>query len=192
MASRPHRKLASPHTHAGGYTLHSHVHLAICTCTTRCRTCGTRSVIICTVLYSALFLSSPTPYITTPTFIMTRQAMGSTLRVVLQQSSSVGQHSQTWQPTWGCPPCLSLSRPTTCKGMAVRYTTLEACRYLRNHASRLPAWGLHAWGPACMGTACLGTCMHGDCLYGDCMHGDCELGNITESGFNLCQFNFHA
>ena len=54
-------------------------------------------------------------------------------------------------------------------GMAVRYTSLKACRCLRNHTSTLPAGHLHAWGHTLY--------MHGDCMHGNCMHGDCLCGN---------------
>ena len=40
-------------------------------------------------------------------------ALGGTLRVVLQQSSSVGPHSQTWQPVWGA----TLSSPSEANSM---------------------------------------------------------------------------
>ena len=69
----------------------------------------------------------------------------------------------------GNVPLSSPFKANNVHGMAVRYTSLEACRCLHNHTSTLPAGRLHAWGHTLY--------MHGDCMHGNCMHGDCLCGN---------------
>ena len=63
--------------------------------------------------------ASPKCILTAPSTALWPVALGGTLRVVLQQSSSVGQHSQTWQPIQGA----SVSSPSQANSLHVNGST---------------------------------------------------------------------